>query len=195
MERLQYQALDVVVLPQGSLKGTAVDLSAKIPESAFYLNRENRLPHITLAMGYVKDTEQTISEVEEAVGDIQRFEIQIEGVHDQFINVLKDEKLLDLHARLVKNVSFIWDMVEPAGFLDWEVDEPNSLTLDWISSFKSKHSFENYEPHVTLGATEKQIDPWGKVALPRAFSVDAIYICHLGNFNTCRKILREVTLA
>ena len=194
MERLQYKAVDIVALPQGRVKDTAIDLSAKIPDSAVYLNVENRLPHVTLAMGYAQNVETIIGEVKEVVSEIQPFDLLIEGVRNQFIDVRKDEGLLGLHAKLVQSVSLKWDMAYASGFLDWEVDNPNVLTLDWISSFRSKHSFENYEPHITLGATAKIIEPWGAVPLPEGFSVEAIYVCHLGNFNTCRKILGKVPL-
>jgi len=194
------KAVDVVLLPEETIADKAIKANAKLVEncgSEIVLNKEDCLPHISLAMGcvdekdiaYIEKILQSIAK-ENLLGDLTVFGIQTTGVGSKAVSVFEIEKTRELQLlhetvteRLVPYFSYdiTADMIA-----DVEVEQ---RTLQWISSFREKSSYENFSPHITIG--------YGKIENP-AFSMDftalKLALCHLGNHCTCREILVLVEL-
>jgi hypothetical protein len=75
----------------------------------------------------------------------------------------------------------------PAAFVDGEARLGDVL---WVTTYRVKASFGAFTPHITLGhaAAPPAIEPI-------VFDASTLAACHLGRFCTCRRILRQWTLA
>ena len=102
--------------------------------------------------------------------------------------VAKNNKLLtELHIKIMKQFEHLVSYdVTPEDFYDKNV---RNRTVAWVRDFKQNAAFDNYFPHITLG-TSQQVDR--QEALN--FMANRLAICHLGEYNTCRKILFETSL-
>ncbi len=194
MEREQVLAVDIVFLLRAEDQGVAINLSRQIPGSSFYLNREDRLPHLTLAMGYIDNLSLAKDKVSEVAKEAKAFDLEMKGTDRQFIDIENSFRLLALHKKILERINFLKIDDRPEAFVDYSVDPPRVSTLDWIRNFKSDHSYEKYEPHITLGITQEKFELRSN-DFPRIISVDEITLCHLGNFNTCRIILGKWQLS
>ena len=70
-----------------------------------------------------------------------------------------------------------------------DVEEISQITFDYIKAFPTKSSFENYVPHITLGADSIDLETGSF-----EFVSQELALCHLGNYCTCRKVLLSHTI-
>lgn len=194
------RAVDVVLLPEEAIADLAIKANAKLVESfgpEIVLNKEDCLPHISLAMGCVD--EENIAAVGEILRSIAKenplknlsvLGIQTAGFGRKAVSAFKIERtkeLQSLHETVTERLApyFSYD-VNADMIADEEVEQ---RTLQWINRFREKSSYENFSPHITIG--------YGEMENP-AFSMDftalKLALCHLGNHCTCRKILVSVEL-
>jgi len=200
MEKL---AVDVVLLPAEPMMELAIEMNRKLIHrypAKIILDRHSCLPHISLAMGTVQQTDLEAVNVVladvarcyhfdrlEAVGvsigtnavgePVSAFELdktpQLQGLHEELMN------------RLEQFLSY--DATDQMIAADGPVD---SSTLLWINSYRDKSSFEKFFPHITIGYG-RLAEQVGAVA----FEARRLALCHLGNHCTCRRILFETPLA
>ena len=62
-------------------------------------------------------------------------------------------------------------------------------TLNWISDYAEKSSFEKFFPHITIGYGEAKGG-----SFPEEFEASSLALCHLGNHCTCREVLLSIEL-
>jgi len=65
-------------------------------------------------------------------------------------------------------------------------DTVRERSLAYLTKFVTLHARKNYHPHITLGngvLGDYQIN------LPLDFEADTIALFHLGNYNTCRRLI------
>lgn len=65
-------------------------------------------------------------------------------------------------------------------------------SIEWVRNYRDKHSHGAYHPHITIsvgGVPNVNLD------FPISFVATRLALCHLGNGNTCRKILAKFTLS
>ncbi len=190
-------AVDVVLLPDEVMTTRAIALNRQLatsrrPEIA--LNREDCLPHISLAMGCIEEAE--VKAIQTRLEDLARQphmkQLEVVGVltstnsrgeTTSLLDVERTEDLQALHEQVMEEMApFFRYGVTEAMFYDDVVTE---TTLDWIRTYPEKASYESFRPHVTLGYGQV---PAG-VVFPIPFTVTQLALCHLGNHCTCRKIL------
>jgi 2'-5' RNA ligase len=163
------------------------------------LNKENCLPHISLAMGCIN--QKNIDEVQKILREIAdkylNEPLNVTGVHietnlaDKKVSVLKVEKtrtLQSLHEQIMQKLAVFFSNIVTSNMLlgDKPIDES---TLLWIKNYSEKSSYVNFFPHITLGYGElKNEFPQTK------FTVTKLALCHLGNHCTCRKVLATAEL-
>jgi len=195
-------AVDVVLLPSEKMMDIAIGLNRELLKTLgnkIVLNKENCIPHISLAMGCVdkKDiaiirrTLETIAE-QCALGDLKAVGIKTStnsvGEKVSVLEIEKTRELQMLHETVMEKLEpyFTYDVTADMLFSPPEVE---SSTLLWIKNYRQNSSFGNFFPHITVGFG--QIN---KPEYPVEFAASKLVLCHLGNHCTCRKILASTQL-
>lgn len=195
-------AVDVVLLPTEEMADKAIAANKELLKQYAHkivLDKENCLPHISLAMGCID--ERNIEEIdkilktaakESSLGQLSAVCIHTEsnraGEKVSVLEIEKTEALQSLHEEVMKRL-------EPYFSYDVEANmvlsssETGESTLDWIKNYPEKSSFENFSPHITIGYGEIN-----NFSFPIKFTVSKLALCHLGNHCTCRKILASTNL-
>ena len=196
------KAVDVVLLPDEAMTDKAIEANAELVKKfgkKIVLNKENCLPHISLAMGCVD--EEDIASVERILQSIAkecslsdltvssvRSTLNSRGEAVSVFEVEKTEELQFLHKTVMERLApylscdVTSDMVCAAG----EVEES---TLLWIKNYREKSSFDNFLPHITIGYGELS-----NFSFAMKFTASRLALSQLGNHCTCRKILVSIEL-
>ncbi len=191
------KAVDVALLPSEAMMDRVIKVNAELVEKfskKIVLNKENCLPHISLAMGCVAerdiaDIEKVLEGItkESSVGNLRVLGIATSansaGEKVLVLAVEKTDELQSLHEKVTDKLT---------GYLSYDVtsdmicggEEIAESTLLWIKNYREKSSFANFSPHITIGYGEIVNGPF-----PIEFAVSKLALCHLGNHCTCRKIL------
>ncbi|OVE79492.1 hypothetical protein BVY00_00300, partial [bacterium G20] len=104
-----------------------------------------------------------------------------------FFEIENSHELRKLHTNIMEEFEKIASYnVKSEAFYDKSIREHS---LDWVRNFRKDAAFENYWPHITLLTSNPSKD-----RKTLKFIAKRLAICHLGDYNTCRKILVEVTL-
>lgn len=195
-------AVDVVLLPDEAMANKAIEVNADLVKkfgNEIVLNKENCLPHISLAMGCLEEADtasvkKVLKEIgkETSLPDLKVVDIRAsENSKGQTVSVFEVEKTKELqllHEEVMnKLTSYLnTDVTEDMIYGNEEVA---ASTLLWIKNYRQKSSFEKFFPHITIGygQPEYQIQP-------TAFTASKLALCHLGNHCTCRKILVSIEL-
>jgi len=195
-------AVDVVLLPTEEMVEKAIAANKELLKQyadKIVLDKESCLPHISLAMGCID--ESNIDEIdkilktsakETSLGQLTAVGIHIEtNKADEKVSVLEIEKteaLQSLHERITKKLSPYFSYNVKADMV-LSSSETGESTLDWIKNYPEKSSFEKFSPHITIGYGEIN-----NFSFPIIFAVSKLALCHLGNHCTCRKILASTNL-
>ena len=194
-------AVDIVLLPSEGVMDKAIaankELLKQYPDKII-LNKENCLPHISLAMGcidqiHMSDAGEILSSLAEKYSPetlkFIGFSTSTNSVGEKVtVAIIEKTKLLQsLHEEIMTTLAqyFSYDITEKM-LLSEKVDES---TLVWIRNFPDNSSFKKYYPHITLGYGQLENFPF-----PGNCEVSKLAICHLGNHCTCRKILISIKL-
>jgi 2'-5' RNA ligase len=204
-EGMSKKAVDIVLLPDEAMTRKAIEANAELVKKfgrKIVLNKNNCLPHISLAMGCIDDgdiaaVENILKSIAEeyTLGDFAVLGVRVSentaGEKVSAFEVEKTEELQLLHERIMKRLEpylsqdITADMVY--GYGNEEVAE---TTLSWIKNYRQQSSFDKFFPHITLGYGEADsLQPF-----PIIFTASRLALCHLGNHCTCRKILASVGL-
>jgi 2'-5' RNA ligase len=190
-------AVDIVLLPSEKMMDKAIEANKvllKQHADEITLNKENCLPHISLAMGCIDEKDiDDINKILNAIAENYILgQLRITGINTstnssgKTVSVFKIEKtdtLQSLHEEVMQTLApyFSYDVKADMVLSPPETGES---TLLWIKNYPEKSSFENFFPHITIG--------YGQISdfsYPIEFTVSKIALCHLGNHCTCRKIL------
>lgn len=186
----QLKAVDIVVIPPDHIQDLAIDLSKKVVDSAFVLGKTEYVPHISLCMGYAGDIEKICGQVEESLRGESSFSLVIKGVEagvGSVMNIGRSQSLKRIHYKLLNAVDLVNDRRNPEAYVD---DTAREETLNYMMSFRLRHARLFYSPHITLGdgvLSDESLD----VTLPIEFVADRVALFHLGNYNTCRRLLKK----
>jgi 2'-5' RNA ligase len=196
------KAIDIVLLPDEIMTKVAIESNAKLVKKfgqKIVLNKNNCLPHISLAMGCIDDRD--IAAVEGVLKSITKGcplgDLKILGVRSSqnavgeivsAFEVEKTEELQSLHETIMERLAqYLSSDVTAEEINDDEVAE---TTLSWIKNYREKSSFGKFFPHITIGYGELS----NFLSFPTKFTASRLALCHLGNRCTCRKILISVEL-
>ncbi len=194
-------AIDIALLPPDDVIEKLISIKRQAGEKVWGpLGKNDYIPHISLAMGCVKESElAAVREiVEKVAGRFGPISIVLDGLYfadkpggdrNYAIGAKKSLPLQELHESMMKALQsyLCYDCEKEMLFREpgQDVTEPN-----YINKFLSSHSFENFDPHIT---TRAKVDV-GKDDLPMAFAADRIAVWHIGTMTTCRKVLFETKL-
>jgi hypothetical protein len=184
-------AIDIALLPPKHVMDKVIYFNQTYGPKVG-LNETDRLPHITLSQAIIEDAD--LEEAKIRLAEISKkfkamdLEAKIVNEPDSFFRVSTRDRLLKLHEAVMKALEDLVSYDARAEFfLD---DEVRERSLGWVSNFPRDGAFDKFDPHISI-AVKDRIDDENLVN----FTVDRLVICHLGNFNTCRKILFETRLA
>ncbi len=193
-------AVDVVLLPSDEMMDNAIRANAELVEkfaSKIVLNKENCLPHISLAMGCIDERDVApisrllpLAAKENPLGELAvigiRTSTNARGEKVSVFEVEKTKQIQALHEDIIKKVTpyFSRDVTSQMIYGDEEAAE---TTLQWIKNYRKKAGFENFFPHITIGFGQIESE-----AFPITFTASKLVLCHLGNHCTCRKILASI---
>lgn len=199
---LSAKAVDVVLLPGRAVRDKAIELNAELFArfgSKIVLDRENCLPHVSLAMGCIGVADLGV--IEKALADVARqfpvgqlkivrIDVSTNSAGEKISSFVieRTEPLELLHEKVMAAMQqyFNYDVTADMIYGDDDVDEG---TLGWIKNYSKESSFANFQPHITLG--------YGWIE-GMSFSGDCVAerlaLCHLGNHCTCREVLISVKL-
>ncbi len=195
-------AVDVVLLPSEEMADKAIAANKELLKQCadkIVLDKENCLPHISLAMGCID--ERDIADIEKVLRTIAKQsslgQLSVISIHTgtnsagekvSVFQIEKTESLQSLHEEVMQKLApyFSYDVT-----VDMLLSPPmaGESTLAWIKSYPEKSSFEKFFPHITIGYGEIN-----NFSFPIKLSASKLALCHLGNHCTCRKILASVEL-
>ena len=185
-----YLAVDIVILPPSEVMDKAIALNKEY-ESHFILNKNDRLPHITLMQAVVKKS------------DLEKAEIKLKAIANSFkplklsANIVKTpaftleiQKTLQLNNLHVTVMDEFKDLVSYVARADQFYDEiVNDGAVVWVKNFLVNSAYDKYHPHITFTTSEP-----ADLEESMEFTANRRAICHLGSYGTCRKILFETKL-
>ena len=190
-------AASVVLLLPEDVMGRVIEISrnlSEVSDDSFVLNKEDYLPHLTLAMGVIEEEDFFRIErklkglVEEHLPlriNISEVKVSVrpDGQKASSLVVKKTKELQKVHESVMEEMSdfFTYDANVSMFFTPPAVRE---LPLSWVKNYVRTSVYENYKPHITLGVGVAK-----ETKLVIEFDTSKIALCHLGNYCTCRKIL------
>jgi len=196
------KAVDAVLLPDEAMMDKVIEINRKLPEpfgEKIVLDKQNCLPHISLAMGCIEqddilNAENILKEASQnyapsplkAIGVVTTTNAVGEKVSS--LEIEKTQSLQKLHEQIMKKLEPLLSSKVTNEML-YNSEDVSESTLLWIKNYRSKSSFENFFPHITLGYGEIENSNF-----PIEFRVFRLALCHLGNHCTCRKILAQASL-
>ena len=196
------KAVDVVLLPDDAMTDKAIEANRELVKKfgeKIVLNKQDCLPHISLAMGCIDEKEiDAIERVLKAIAEKTSLpELRVIGVQTTTNSV--GEKVSVFEVERTKELQSVHEEVmgQLGPYLSYEATrdmlyssgEIRESTLLWIKNYRDKSSFANFFPHITIGYGRIENGPF-----PIRFGASQLALCHLGNHCTCRKILLSTRL-
>ena len=195
-------AVDVVLLPSEQMTNKAIEANSRLLTQfadQIILDKENCLPHISLAMGCIDKRDiACIGKILQTIAEkYPPGRLSIIGVNTatnslgekvSAFELKKTKRLQSLHEEVMQRMApyFSYDVTA-----EMVLSPPTTgkSTLLWIKNYPEKSAFENFFPHITIGYGQTDDS-----SFPAKFSASKLALCHLGNHCTCRKILAVAEL-
>jgi hypothetical protein len=196
-------AVDIALIPAPELFAAAITLNRSlhgVPDAPIMLHPSNCLPHVSLAMGCVR--EDDIAAVATILDRLATAHSPVElspaGFHVRqsqtgyvvsSVELARTTTLQALHEAVMR-------AVEPSVSDDAAADmfiDPHGIplsTIRWVNEYPATASFERFWPHITLGMGAPPAD----AALPAPSLASRLALCQLGPHCTCRRVLFETGL-
>jgi 2'-5' RNA ligase len=193
-------AVDIVLLPDEAMMDLAIAANAVLVEkfnSKIVLNKNDCLPHISLAMGCIEHEDiERAGELLQPLAAIIPKRLKTGGIQKStsfsgeivsVIGIQRTNKLQKLHEKVSGTIKpfFTYDVREDmvAG------GKARQTTFQWIANYPEKAGYSNFSPHITIGYGDLP-----DLGLLPDFAVSRLAICHLGDHCTCGKILWSVEI-
>jgi 2'-5' RNA ligase len=197
------KAVDIVLLPTGAMTDIAIEANRQLTrqcDEKIVLDRDNCLPHISLAMGCLDESDLSAAAaiLKDIAEELRLPELQITGIQastnsaGEIVSVFAVKnirELQSLHEEIMGTFSPYLTSDVTKEML-YNPDEIELSTLRWIENYRENSGFENFFPHITIGYGELSGGTF-----PIKFNASRLALCHLGNHCTCRKVLAAVQIA
>lgn len=198
-------AINILLTPDEELYDYGIYLSELMSENnprSLALD-DNRIPHITLLQAYINEEDlPRISQALKGVySTISSKDLMAEslvfskGNETSFamIRIEKSESLLKLHKQVIALVKpFIVKRGSEQSFVpNFDGRDIDQFTIDYVPEFIAKYSYENYDPHLSLGVADTAfLENLSEHEFkPRQFKSAALSIYQLGEYGTAQKLL------
>ncbi|AFL79750.1 hypothetical protein Aeqsu_0227 [Aequorivita sublithincola DSM 14238] len=198
-------AIDVLLTPSEEMHAQAIYLNALMKQNnpeTITLD-ENHIPHITLLQCFIneEDLPKVNNALEGLFSTIENDSLKAENLfyykekEESFamISVEKSQQLLKLHEKTIELMkSFILKNGSDEAFIQNPDGSPISeSTVTYVPEFVEKHSYENFDPHISLGVAQKTLldSLASTIFKPIRFKATSISVYHLGDHGTAQKLL------
>lgn len=184
-------AFDIVLLLPNHIKKQAIEANQRfcLKNHPISFYDGSRLPHISLAMGVVKqDDLDDIRAVLKTLADQTKpLTLQISRQYNEPIQT--GETVLGFEIGLTNALQALHELImqklKAYVFYDATISELFDLnaepqTIDWINGFKKNSSVKKFWPHITIGISSDQCE------FPsEPFLISELAIFHTGTYCTC----------
>lgn len=198
-------AIDVLLVPSEEMYSQALQLNSAINENnpeTIKLD-ESHIPHITLLQCFIyeEDLPKVKNTLEGFFGTIKNEDFKAEKFSYSknsaksfaMISVEKSKEIVRLHEDIIEKVKpFMQKNSLESAFVPNPDGSPISKsTLNYVPNFLKKHSYKNFDPHISLGVAEKKIldSLSANVFNPIKFKAASLSIYQLGDHGTAQKLL------
>lgn len=179
------KAIDIVILPPDDIVDLMIAMDKRSEShDPIILNKENRLPHLSLLMGVMDDTnDRVLKEIEKIASHTKSFELTLDRYQasskgNGLYCTKASEDLLDLHKALIKDVDpLLTHDSSTEYFADEYVD---NVYVDYVNTFVQNASFDNFNPHITTRIQKEPV-----TELPISFTAQTLAVFQLGQRCTC----------
>ena len=198
-------AIDILLTPSEVVDQQALHLNALIKEnnpSSMQLDK-NHIPHITLLQGYVK--EDDLPEIKKSLKGLfeivdnenlyARSMVYNKETEDSFamIQIENTEALSKIHIEAIARMKpFVVQNGSESAFVPNPDGSPiGTFTIEYVSNFIEKYSYDNFDPHISLGVAKKVfLDSLNEnVFQPVRFMAPSLDLYQLGDSGTAQKQL------
>ncbi len=198
-------AIDVLLIPSEEMYAQALELNSLINQNnpeTIKLD-ENHVPHITLLQCFINESD--LPKVNKALEGLYRTISQdslkaetlfyYEEKEESFamVRIEKTAPLQEIHKKTIELVKpYIVENGSETSFVQNPDDSSISKsTLEYVPEFVEKYSYENFDPHISLGVAQKTLlDSLAqKVFKPIQFKAASISVYQLGDHGTAQKLL------
>lgn len=198
-------AIDVLLTPSEAMQAQSLQLNTLInrnnPETIKL--DENHIPHITLLQCFIKekDLPKVNKAVEGLFETIKNDTIYTESLYyssdteESFamIRHSRTESIVNLHK---KTIDLVKPYIVKGGSQESFVQNPDGseiseFTVDYVPDFVEKYSYENFDPHISLGVAQRVLldSLYETVFKPIPFLPASLAVYQLGDHGTAQKLL------
>lgn len=198
-------AIDVLLIPSQEMYSQALALNSEINQNnpeTIKLD-ENQVPHITLLQCFIK--EEDLPKINKALDGLFETIAQnslkaesffyYEEKEESFamIRIEKSAHLMEIHKKTIDLVKpYIVKNGSEKSFAQNPDGSPISKsTVTYVPDFVNKYSYENFDPHISLGVAQKTLlDSLAQhVFKPIHFKATSVSVYQLGDHGTAQKLL------
>lgn len=187
-------AIDIILLLPEKMNQLCIDINTSgfnHGKTTIQLGTDDFLPHISLVMGVIEETnlEALIQIIQSTSKKYQPLSLQaVESTEHTSFTIFQNQKLQELHEELMNLTSPF--LLSESSYEDFF--EGNSRTItekvkNFITNFSKEHSYQNFQPHITLHTTSGE-------ETKAEFQCDTIALNHVGISGTCRNIFFQTHL-
>lgn len=198
-------AIDVLLIPSETVYSKSLQLNGFInknnPET-LKLDKDH-VPHITLLQCFIyeEDLPKVNNALEGLFQTIAKDSLKAErlsydpslAMSFAMISVKRSDALVKLHE---KTIALLKPYIVKNGSKESFVQNPDGSpisksTVAYVPVFVDQHSYQNYDPHISLGVAQKNVlDSLAKnVFEPIKFKAQALCVYRLGDHGTAQKLL------
>ena len=187
--------VDIVLLPPDDIMDLSIRLSQRAfdrGENKFIRNKTDRLPHMSLLMGCMDET--NLSKITEALKAIASstapIDLQMTEQYEGGLRMGITEPINQLRAKLFEHVlphlsqdCPIESLVEDEGY----VFDDNSRI--WVNDFMELWGGDGFDLHITTHNNAAE-----DIQFPTSFTANQLALCPMGDHGTCRTPLWKTDL-
>ena len=198
-------AINILLTPDKELYDHSIHLTELMSENTpeTLTLDSSRIPHITLLQAYIneKDLPQIKEVLKEVYSSISSENLMAESIifsNDKdtsfaMIRIGKSEPLLKLHEHVIALVKpfIVHNGSEKSFISNADGREIDQFTIDYVPVFIDKYSYENYDPHLSLGVAETSfLENLSKNEFKSMhFKATSLSIYQMGEYGTAQKLL------
>ncbi|MBI3805346.1 MAG: 2'-5' RNA ligase family protein [Nitrospirae bacterium] len=196
-------ACDIVLLPPREIAEAALRLNRALLgrfDPKIVLNQNDCLPHLSLAMGALREEALPAAAdlLAEVASHFPPISLTVTGIEaggiatGEPVSSLKIERtpsLQALHETVLRRMKPLFLEAAADDFIGFP--EVQQTSVDWVNRYAAAAAYDRFSPHITLGVGTLEPDI---LPLPPPGIATRLALCHLGNYCTCRKILFEIEL-
>ena len=189
-------AVDAAILLPPAAQEVVAQLNAQLapPPDGFRFDADH-LPHVTLAQQFVPaaDLRLVTAEIGAVLVSFPPLTLTAQRLASSgtttSLMLAPTRQIADIHTRLMDRLAAFDMTAGGANAFLANGEAPRARDVEWVARFRTAAAYGSFEPHVTLG-----VGALDHAAPAFEFEADAVALCRLGRFCTCRRILASWTL-